>query len=396
LVLHLVTTPIGRLAVLAAALLVGCTALPLSPAPSSFNVPSSPTAASTVPSPTVGPTPIASPFLRSGIIDQRYTTPALEYRSTGNYLLWSTAVRAAPEDNIAPDLFGCEPGGPVSLLYDNPNRDSRLELVGGDGHRIVFVEDNARVFGPGGWKMWYLAEPGAQARLIDENSGNLPFFDVSGTRLVWMDLAGDQTESKLWLLELDTMQRRLLLSADSTLTQFWFPRIDDHLVVYATLELTADKQGEDRHVYLLDLGGDEAPRRLDTSGTASMPDIRGDTVVWKESDLEESHLVAGPLVRYSLSTGRTERLTLNPSLDRYTFPSIGERYVAAWSDGDRALYVADLVTGAPLKILDLGPSNEDFHENVGQIASLAGDLLAYPVGPAAKGPLELHWVVLGR
>jgi len=379
------------IALLAAVLLAACTVPSPTIAPSQTT--GSPAPAGSPSSPTADPTAAESPWERSGIIDQQFTTPALEYRSTGTYLLWSSGARADPEANVAPDLFASEPGGPVSLLYDNPNRDSRLELVGGDDRRIVFVEDNVRVFGPGRWKMWYLASPDAEAQLIDEGAGSLPFFDLSGARLVWTVTTGDPIQSQLWLLDLETMERRLLRSAAADLTQYWFPAIDGHLVVYGTLELTPDGQSEERHIYLLDVEGDDTPRRLDTSGRAAQPDIRGDTVVWKESSLTESHLVGGRLVRYSQTSGEIEPLTLNPRTNRYTFPSIGNRFVAAWSDSDRALYLADLETGTPLEILDLGPTEEDPHDNVGQIADLVGDLLAYPFGPA-NGDLELRWILL--
>ncbi len=375
-------------------LLAGCTVSSPSPSPAASITTGSP---APVASPS-SPAAIESPWLQSGTLDQQFTTPALDYHSTGTYLVWSSGARADPGANVAPDLFGSEPGGPVSLLYDNPNRDSRLELVGGEDRRIVFVEDNLRVFGPGGWKMWYLATPGVTPELIDEGSGSLPFFDLSGARLVWTVMGGEPTESQLWLLDLETMQRRLLLSADAALTQYWFPSIDGNLVVYGTLELAPDGQSEERHIYLLDVDGDMTPRRLDASQAASglgpsEPDIHGDTVVWKESTLQESFVVHGRLVRYSLRTGEMEPLTLDPSGPRYTFPTIGNRYVAAWSDNDRALYLADLETGTPLKIVDLGLIEEDPYDNVGLIVDLVGDLLAYRYGPA-NGDLELRWIVL--
>jgi hypothetical protein len=193
------------------------------------------------------------------------------------------------------------------------------------------------------------------------------------------------------------MDRRRLLSADADATQYWFPSIDGHLVVYGTFEVNSDTQSEERHIWLLDTDGDDPPRRLDgepASGMApSTPEIHGDTVAWKESTAEESFLVGGNLVRYSLSTGEVEPLTLDPSNPRYTFSSIGNRYVAAWSDNDRALYLADLEGGEPVEVLDLGPSSEDPHDNVGLVVDLAGDLLAYLYGPS-EGDLELRWIVL--
>jgi hypothetical protein len=381
-------------------LLVGCSAPSPPPSPGGSEVTGRPTTAA---SPS-RPAALESPWLESGTLDQQFTTPALEYHSTGTFLVWSSGARADPDANVAPDLFGSEPGSPVSLLYDNPNRDSRLELVGGEGDRIVFVEDNVHLFGPGRWKMWYLPNPGAAPQLIDEGSGSVPFFDLSGARLVWTVSGGEANDSQLWLLDLETMERRLLLSADADRTEYWFPAIDGHLVVYGALELTPDGQGEERHIYLLDVDGDMTPRRLDASQAGSgfgpsEPDIRGDIVVWKESTLAESHLVGGRLVRYSLRTGEIEPLTLNPDTfrhpggDRYIFPSIGNRFVAAWGGYDRALYLADLETGTPLKVLDLGPIEDDPHDAVGLIADLVGDLLAYVFQPAGQD-LELRWIVL--
>ncbi len=383
----------GQIALAAVLVLAGCSVPSPSLSPSASLSAGSPTPVASSSNPTV----VASPWLLTGTIDQQFTTPMLEYRSTGTHLVWSSGARADPDANVAPDLFGSDPGGPVSLLYDNPNRDSRLDLVGGEGDRIVFVEDNARAFGIGHWKMWYLAQPAAAAQLIDEGSGSLPFFDLSGSRLVWTTAGGDPIKSQLWLLDLETMQRRMLLSADADLTQYWFPSTDGHLVVYGALELTPDGQSEERHIYLLDLDGDQAPRRLDATETESglapsEPDIHDDTVVWKESTLQESFVVGGRLVRYSLRTDEVVPLTLDPSHQRYTFPVIGARYVSAWTDYDRALYLADLETGTPVKILDLGPTEDDPHDGVfGR--DLVGDLLAYVFQPAGKD-LELRWIVL--
>ena len=369
-----------------------------SPQPSSSPAASVPAGSSTPVASPSGETALPPSTLgQGGTIDQQFTTPALEYRSTGSLLLWSSAARADHEANTAPDLYASTAGGVASLIYDNPNRDSRLELVGGDDQRIVFVEDNARLFGSGAWKMWYLATPRARPQLIEEGAGKLPFFGISGSRLVWTEMGGQPARSGLWLLDLDTLDRHLLESVDAALGQYWFPSIDGSRIVFGKVERTADGQGEQRHVFLVDLEGDRTPRRLDTNEAdgdgASQPAISGDTVVWKESSLDESHLVGGRLIRYSLSSGESSPLTLDPSEPRYTFPSIGGRYVAAWSGYDRALYLADLTTGDPAKIMDLGPTEQDPHASVGRIANLRGDLLAYVFGPS-EGDLELRWIVL--
>lgn len=369
-------------------LLVGCGA----PAPS----PTSPQTAGGSPSAS-GPTssaPPSSPPMSTGTIDQSFTTPALEYRSTGTYLVWSSGARAAKDSDVAPDLFGATPGGVVNLLYDNPNRDSRLDFIGGDGSSFAFFETNARVFGLGGWKLWYILEPGGPPQEIDHGAGSqLPFFAVSGQRLVWTAMHAQPEKSQLLLIDLATMQRRVLLSADPAQTQYWFPAIDGSRVVFGTVELARDALSDERHVYLLDLDATSAPNRLDSSRSASHPVIHGEDVVWKESDPNLNFLVAGSLVRHSLTTGQTTPLNL-PTVRGlgFTDPSIGNHLVTAWAQSLRDVYLMDVRDDSALRINDLGPMTGDPTDTVVR-PYIAGDLLAYVFGPAA-GDLELRWVML--
>jgi hypothetical protein len=368
-------------------LLVGCGAP--APSPASRTSSSSPSAS--------GPTSTAepsSPALQTGTIDQRFTTPALEYRSTGSYLIWSSGARASKGADVAPDLFGSTPGGSVSLLYDNPNRDSRLEFIGGDGTHLAFIEDNSRVFGRGGWKLWYLSGPGTQPTEIDHGlGGQLPFFAMSGHWLVWTAVHGQPAQSQLLLLDLTTMRRRVLLSASPARTQYWLPSIDGNRIVFGTVELAADGQSDQRHVYLLNVDTQSAPTRLDNSPSASEPVIHGDDVVWKESDPTLNFLNAGSLVRYSLTTKVTTPIKL-PTVAGlgFTDPSIGNRFVAAWAQSLRDIYLLDLRDDTALKIIDLGPMTTDPTDGVAR-PDVAGDLLTYAYGPAT-GDLQLRWVIL--
>ena len=371
--------------------LVGCGA----PAPS----PTSHGSAGTSPSAS-GPAATAepsSPALQTGTIDQSFTTPALEYRSTGSYLIWSSGARVSKTAEVAPDLFGSTPGGSVSLLYDNPNRDSSLDYVGGAGTQVAFIETNERVFGRGGWKLWYLSGPGTQPTEIDHGmGGQLPFFALSGSRLVWTAVHGQPGQSQLLLVDLATMKHRILLSADPAHTQYWFPSIDGSHVVFGTVELSADGLSDQRHIYLLDADAPSPPTRLDSSTSASEPVIHGDDVVWKESDRSLNFLVAGSLLRYSLATSLTIPITL-PTVTGlgFTNPSIGNRFVAAWAQSLRDVYLLDVRTDAFLKIIDLGPETTSPPTDAVSRPHLAGDLLAYVFGPAV-GDLELRWVMLPR
>ena len=378
---------VRRVASISLILLVGCGV----PAPPSTHPPSA----------SEGPLPSPAPSLRpsssapqAGILDQRFTTPALEYRSAGSQLLWSSGARTSGDADVAPDLFGSTPGGSVSLLYDNPNRDSRLEFVGGDGTRVAFIETNQRLFGVGGWKLWYQSGPGT-AQEVDHGTGDqLPFFALSGDLLVWTAVHGQPPQSQLILLELTTMEPRVLLSAPPDRTQYWFPSIDKERVVFGTVELSPDGETDERHVYLLDVNS-TTPVRLDSSRSASQPVIRGDDVVWKESDPSLNFLVAGSLVRYALATGTETPITM-PTISGlgFTDPSIGNRFVAAWAQSLRDIYLVDLRDNSTVQIIDLGPMTEDPTDAVAR-AHVSGDLLAYVYGPA-RGDLQLRWVILPR
>ncbi|PZR65170.1 MAG: hypothetical protein DLM71_00280 [Chloroflexi bacterium] len=393
---------IYRLLVLVSVLsLAGCTTARPSPAGSTRSIP--PAVSPSPPSlSSVAPGTGSTLSLTTGTIDQRSTTPALAYASTGEYLVWSSGARIGATAKVAPDLFTAVPGGAAQLLYANPNRDSELRPIGGHRSSFAFIEENFRAFGYGGWKLWYIPRPGAKAVEIDRGVMSVvPNFSISGKWLAWTPGPGDMSE--LVVVDLTTMRRRVLLSSPAQEAQYWHPAIDGDRLVYGTVELAVDRRSDQRHVYLLNLAAEAPPRRLDHSVSASEPAIHGDDVVWKESDPSLNFVVSGSLTHYSLKTNRSQPLLLKPgpqpTINGYgvgwTQPSVGNRYVAAWSDsgdGDRAMYLADLRGGGVVKIVDLGPTVEAPHDVVVRPV-LSGDLLAYVFGPA-KGNLQLRWVSL--
>ncbi len=317
--------------------------------------------------------------------------------------MWSSGVRLGPSAQLAPDLFGSTPGGPVQLLYDNPNRGSELRRIVGDGNQLAFVEQNIGVLGLGGWTLWYVPSPGTDAIEIDHGVMTaLPDIALGGKWLVWMSAPGE--DSQLLAMDLTTMTRRELLASPALETQYWHPAVDGDRLVYGTVEMSPDGRSDERHIYLLDLADSGEPERLDHSTSASEPAIHGDDVIWKESDPRLNFVVSGGIVHYDLRTGASEPLRMmpgpQPEIDGYPagwmLPSIGNRYVAAWSDssnGDRTMYLADFRTGDLLQILDLGPTDEAPH-NVAVRPELSGDLLAYVFAPA-DGDLELRWIRIG-
>jgi hypothetical protein len=388
----LTTKGARALVVLALALAQGCSVTPSSPATSA------PSPSSLVPATQTHATPSRAPETeppwQTGTLDQALTTPALEYHSTGTHLIWASGARADRGADVAPDLFASEPGGTGELIYDNPNRDSRLEYISGYGTKVAFVEFNGRKFGRGKWKLWYEPALGQDPTLVDEGSGEqVPFFALSDTYLVWTAVHGSPMKSQLLAIDLRTMQRRTLAEAQPDRTQYWFPDIDGHLVVYGTVEPNADFSSDERHVYLLDLDGAGDSVKLDQSTSASEPAIAGDNVVWKQSDPTLNFLNAGSLIHYSIGSGKRELLEIpTPKGLGFTDPSVGTRYATAWSESDRALYLADLETGTYPPVMDLGETSEDPHDAVVR-PDIKGNLLAYVFGPAG-GDLELRWVDL--
>ncbi|PZR60575.1 MAG: hypothetical protein DLM71_10430 [Chloroflexi bacterium] len=342
--------------------------------------------------PTLGPIDA-----RTFLIPKNYTTPALEYRSTGSWLVWSTGVSVPKSRTAAPDLYGYRPGDAVPRrLYANPDRDATLEMVGGDGSRFVFIEALTQPNSPGIWRLWYMSSPDAKPLMVDSGiGGQLPFFAISGQRLVWTAWEGSPPNSQLMLLDLRTMRRKAIAPA-SRLIRYWFPALDGDRLVYNTVEYAPDLRSDESHVYLLDLGGSAPAQRLDHATKASEPAIHGDLVVWKETDPTLNFLNGGSMVRYSIS-----RRTITPvgfpqgvGGAQFSNPSIGNRFIAAWSDNDRAVYVIDEQTGQPMRIMDLGKSDTYPREAVVR-PHVAGDLMAFVVGPP-NGDLSLRWLWLPK
>jgi hypothetical protein len=261
----------------------------------------------------------------------------------------------------------------------------------------VFVEYNTRAFGRGVFKLWYISAPGKAALVIDEGDSELlPFFAISGDRLVWTVVHGEPRRSELRMLDLRSMTTTVLLSADPLKIQYWFPAIDGDHVVVGSIEPSADYTSDARHIYLLDLAGGGPPVQLDHDTSASEPVIHGDTVIWKESDPTMHLLNAGTIVRYSLRE-KTSRPIELPVAERwlgFTNPSIGRTYATAWPQDFRHLYVSDLRTDRIIDVADSETPGGPLSDGASR-AEIAGDLLSYVFGHG-NGDLELRWIDLAQ
>ena len=206
--------------------------------------------------------------LAAGVINQGDTTPALEFRSAGSRVLWSTGARASHEADVAPDLLASTPRGSIEILYDNPNRDSRLDYIGGDATRAAFIETNDRVLGLGGWKLWIIPGPSQQAVELDRGvGGQLPFFAISGNRLVWTAATAQPEMSQLLMVDLTSMDRAVLLSSPPERQQYWFPSIDGERIVFGTVEMAPDGESDQRQ----STSSTSLDRRLPSGWTRRVP-----------------------------------------------------------------------------------------------------------------------------
>lgn len=334
--------------------------------------------------------PDHSLVLQPTMVDPEFTTKLLELATDGQTVVWSSGADTSAA--AAPDLFAMVPGDhePRSV-FKSTDREANLIPIGVAGDQYAFVESNTTRNGPGTWTLWFVASADAEPVAVDLGDGVAgapsapPFFAMSSGRLVWatVHMVDGAATSQLLMIEGPDFERQTLESQPVERVQYWFPALHGDRLVFGTTEI-ADSGGEDRHVYLMDLSHPaETPLRLDSRGQASMPAIYEDTVVWKEGSPELHVLNAGRLVKYSLSEGAPEPLELG---DQNTYPSVGERYVTAWSAAADEPPLYDLSANALVEVdFGLGPTEAIVRPD------LAGSLLTWVRGSTDAGTELSVW-----
>ena len=331
----------------------------------------------------------------TGCVDQAYTTPLLDAKTDGRQLIWSSGANHAPD--AAPDLFVAEPGGsiPPRVAFDNPNRDSQLMSLVGNGGSIAFVELNVRLFGDGGWRLWLL-NPDRPAPLTIDTSDRapgagspLPMPSMNGTDLVWTAVHKISGGLRYELLDysISTGRTRVVASASATSTEYWFPSLaQDGALVYATVEHHA--AAPEFHIYLTNVRG-ARPVRLDPSGDVTTPAFNGSVVLWKQ--VNQNVFNAGLLERYDLATRSVTPIWFGRQVS-VNYPSAGTRFGAVWGDDYKDFEIVDLASGRPI-VVQRWPATYPFDIARPQITR---NLMVYVVGPydPAEGHLWLCWARL--
>lgn len=302
--------------------------------------------------------------LDHGTVDSSSGT--LFVTTDGGSIVFSGASALDGPAEHAPDLLLARPGEPARVIFDNPRRESDLIPVASGGGYVAFGEGNVAEFGEKGWVLWLLAPGASEPVELDRNPGTneapLPLVAVNAAHVVWQAIGfGPELErAELVALDLPSMTRRVIRSADPQDYQWWDPALDGDRLVYTEVDYVHGDAGSqfkpaELYAMLLDLGdASAAPVRLDTSGRATEPAIRGSTVAWKEAD---NVFAWGTLTIHDLDTGRSRTVATDPQSGIKT-PSVGNRFVGFWGIDDTEFFLYDLKLDTMAPVFQIAPTSE--------------------------------------
>lgn len=344
-------------AVLCIAGATGCAA----PAPPSVSAPPSPTSRPTA-SVQASPTPSASPSSgpRDGLaaeievqrLDPALTHSVLEFASDGVSIIFSSGMADDAEGGAAPDLWRYAPGpsDAPELIWRNPSRDHSIVKVDGDVGTLMFVD--IPLTGESAWDLWLIPETDAEPILLDTHPGDddvsslVPSFSISEDIVAWtsFDRGPAGAVSRLLIAEPPEWEPSIIVERPAAEAELWLPSLYGHRLVYTEVRYSADRSTDERSVHYVELGGSEPPRRLDTSGRATMPLLVGDAVYWKEADPGFNMFNWGHMFRYDLTTGEVSPVSVWPQ-EYVNYPSAGTRFLA-WRGADSFKFgVYDMLRG---------------------------------------------------
>jgi hypothetical protein len=355
------------------------------PAASGSALPSAALATTIAPSPS--PSPSREPAgelgreIQIGALDPAWTTSALEVVSDGESVIFSSGVADGSTAEGAPDLWRYRPGaaGP-ELLWQNPRRDRALIRIGGEFGTWAFVDTG--IHGEREWDLWLIPEMGAEPILLDTHPGDeavsslVPSFAVHQGQIAWtaFDRGPDGPVSHLLYARAPGWEPVLVAERDAARAELWLPSLSDTELAYCEVIYSEDRLSDERHVYLANVLSPElAPKRLDTSGRATMPLLLlNGGVVWKQAEPGFSMFNWGHLFHYDEVSGETRSLPTRPQ-EFVNYPSAGTRFVAAWGADSTALGVYDLDLETA-RLIDRYPSDGDEHM---LRPNISGDLLVW-------------------
>jgi hypothetical protein len=333
-------------------------------------------------------------------IDLAWTTPMLEFISDGTSVVFSSGAADGPDGDTAPDLWRYTPGdAEPERVWANPKRDRQVIRIAGDAGTLAWVDMDAR--GRPDWNLWLLPRDASEPVLLDAHPGDeaisslVPSMSVSEDIVAWtaFDKGAEGAVSQLLVARAPSWDPQVLLQRDAADAELWLPSILGASLVFTEVRYTLDHTSDERFVYLTDATDPSSLRRLDESGRATMPLVLpGGDVVWKETDPGFNMFNWGKLVRWDRETGAIRPLTTRWQ-EYVNYPSVGERFLAAWGSDSYtfAVYDAEL---AVWRLIDRYPLEQ--HVAVPRV-HVGGPLMAWVVIPTIDSdptPPQLYWAYL--
>jgi len=337
-----------------------------------------------------------------GALDPAWTATTLEVASDGEAVIFSSGVADGPGAEGAPDLWRYQPGadGP-ELVWQNPRRDRALVRIGGESGTWAFVDTG--IHGEREWDLWLIPDAQSEPIRLDTHPGDeavsslAPSFAIHQGQIAWtaFDRGPDGPVSQLLYARAPAWEPVLVAERDASLAELWLPSLRDSEIAYCEVIYSEDRSSDERHVYVTDTFTPEVPpRRLDTSGRATMPlMLLNGGVAWKQAEPGFSMFNWGNLFRYDEQSAEVRSLPTRPQ-EFVNHPSAGTRFVAAWGADSTALGVYDLDLDTT-RLIDQYPSDGDAHMLRPHIS---GDLLVWThavVDGLGNGPpAEIHYAFL--
>jgi hypothetical protein len=297
-------------------------------------------------------------------LDPAWTSYLLEFASDGHSVIFSSGAIDGSDGDNAPDLWRYVPGAESpELVWRNPRRDRSLVKIGGEFG--TWAVASMPLSGEIAWEFWLIPEAGADGILLDSHPGVdefpdfVPSFHVHQDQVAWtafdVDGAG-RAVSQLLYAKAPLWEPSLLAERDAGRAELWLPSLRDAELAYCEVVYSPDRSTDERHVYVMDAAHPEvAPRRLDTSGRATMPLLLiNDDVVWKEADPGFSMFNWGHMYRYDEETGKITPLGTRPQ-EYVNYPSGGSRFIAWWGADTGSFGVYDVELRAP-RLIDRLPA----------------------------------------
>jgi hypothetical protein len=133
--------------------------------------------------------------------------------------------------------------------------------------------------------------------------------------------------------------------------ELWFPSLLGADLVYTEIVYAPDHERDERRVWHTGVHDPEPPRRLDTSGLATMPVVNQHGIAWKEGDPGFHQLNWGTMEQLDPDTERPAPLWAE---DEVNYPSAGTRFMTWWTIDPTHLVAWDGQQGEVRTIVEYG------------------------------------------